>query len=78
MSKKNRKKHRVESFSAAPADKKPKPTEMPKKEGSDLKDDYIGLLKSISFIILLLIAIYYFDQKDHILNGITDKIFNSI
>lgn len=78
MSKKNRKKHRIEGIKT-PIENKPKMVEEPQKEEmSELKRDFIGLAKSIGFILLLLAAIYYFDQKDNILENFTNNIFNAI
>lgn len=74
MSKKNRNKNKAQEDKAtsgsAFATNKPKD-----EKDQDLKREFKHLAATISFILLLLAALYYFDQKDHILDGLTSWIF---
>jgi seryl-tRNA synthetase len=76
MSKKNRKKNRIETF-RAPSEPKPVQIEKQAEKEDDLRKDFNNLALSIGFIILVMIAIYYFNQTDNILKYVTEKIFSA-
>jgi hypothetical protein len=80
MSKKNKNKFQSSGVTteklATPVAKETavKKTEDAKDE--DIKQEFKNLALVIFFILVLLAALYYFDQKDQILDQATSKLFN--
>lgn len=78
MSKKNRNKNRVQEDKAASvsASANASAADRPKDgKDEDLRREFKNLAITILFILLLLTALYYFDQKDQILDKWTGWIF---
>jgi flagellar biogenesis protein FliO len=76
MSKKNRKKNRIETFRPT---NEPKITqvEKPAEKNDDLLKDFRSLAMAIGFIVIIMLGIYYFDQKDNVLQYVTEKVFSA-
>jgi hypothetical protein len=78
MSKKNRNKNKMQE-NKSPVESSPAKTSSASKpddgKDADLRREFKNLALTILFILALLAALYYFDQKDQILARWTDEIF---
>ena len=75
MSKKNKNKRKLPESTEVPGAAKENAAAKPADSVSDdLKREFKHLALTITFILLLLAAIYYYDQQAHILKTFTDQI----
>lgn len=76
MSKKNRKKRQIEP-PIAKDEPKIAPAEKPEEKSEDLRKDFKSLAMAIGFIIFIMLGIYYFDQKNDLLQYVTETVFGA-
>lgn len=82
MSKKNKNKNKFRTSgvtaedSVAPAAKETAAKKPENDMDEDLKREFKNLALTVLFILILLGALYYFDQKNQILDQITSKLFS--
>ena len=78
MSKKNKNKNKLKTENSVVMDISPTKQTSEKKPGDekseDLKKEFKNLAIAILFILALLAIIYYYDQKNQILDQMTSKI----